>query len=80
VDKTYSTKQAAKRAGIHWVTLLRWVSAGEVRASQWIKLDGGKHWRWTDADVDDLRKHKASYYRRRKGHRPRRRGTPRRRR
>jgi predicted site-specific integrase-resolvase len=60
--KTYSTKQAAKRAGIHWVTLLRWVEAGKVRASQRIRLDGVHHWRWTERDIEQLRKYKTEHY------------------
>ena len=60
--KTYSTKQAAKLARIHSVTLYRWISAGKVRASQAIPLNGKKLWRWTQADVEKVRKYKAAHY------------------
>jgi len=52
--RTYSTKQAAKRAGIHWVTLLRWVASEKIKASQSIDLGGQIHWRWTDRDVERI--------------------------
>ncbi len=62
IMKTYSTKQAATLAGIHSVTLYRWMSAGKVRASQAIPLNGTKLWRWTQADVEKIRKYKAAHY------------------
>jgi DNA-binding transcriptional MerR regulator len=53
---TYSTKQAAKMAGIHPVTLRRWVAAKKIKASQRVDLDGQTHWRWTDRDVERIRR------------------------
>jgi predicted site-specific integrase-resolvase len=55
--QTYSTKQAAQMAGIHPVTLIRWVEANKIRPSQRIKLsDAQTHWRWTDRDVEKVRR------------------------
>jgi predicted site-specific integrase-resolvase len=68
--KTWSTKQAAKQAGIHWVTLLRWMAAGRVRASQIIQFDGEKHWRWTELDVRKLKEYKLANYRKGRGRKP----------
>jgi len=65
--KTYSTKEAARLAGIHWVTLHRWLAAGGVRPSQSIKFNGGKLWRWTAADVERVRKYRAAHYRKGRG-------------
>ncbi len=62
VMKTYSTKQAAKLAGVHWVTLHRWITAGKVRPPQAIPMNGGKLWRWTDRAVERVRKYKAANY------------------
>ncbi len=60
--RTYSTKQAARLANVHWVTLHRWLAAGKVIASQAIRQNGGKLWRWTEADVKKVRKYKAAHY------------------
>ena len=65
--KTYSTKQVAKKVGIHWITLHEWRAAGKVRASQEIRLNGPKHWRWTEADVERVLKYKAARYRKGRG-------------
>ena len=62
VMKTYSTKQAAKLAGVHWVTLHRWITAGKVRPPPAIPMNGGKLWRWTERDVERVRKYKAAHY------------------
>jgi len=65
--KTYSTKQAARRAGIHWVTLHRWLAAGAVRPSKIIRINGSTFYRWTPADVAAVRKHKRAHYRKGRG-------------
>jgi len=59
---TYSTKQAAKRAGVHWITLHRWIKGGKVRPPRAIRMNGGKLWRWTTADVEKVRRYKAAHY------------------
>ena len=69
MNKTYSTKQAAAKVGLHWVTLRRWLSAGTVRPSQAVPYDGRTLWRWTDADVEKLRKYKDAHYRKGRGRR-----------
>jgi predicted site-specific integrase-resolvase len=65
--KTYSTKETARKVGIHWVTLHKWLAAGKVRPSQRIGMNGGKHWRWTKQDVERVRKYKAKHYRKGRG-------------
>jgi predicted site-specific integrase-resolvase len=65
--RTYSTKQAAEKAEISRVTLERWLLAGKVRAPQFIQFNGEKHWRWTDRDVERVRKYKAANYRKGRG-------------
>ena len=67
--KTYSTKQAAAKVGLHWVTLRRWLAAGMFRPSQAIPYDGRTLWRWTDADVEKLRRYKDAHYRKGRGRR-----------
>jgi len=67
VKRTYSTQQAASKAGIHPVTLRRWLAAKKVRPSLGVPYDGRTLWRWTDADVEKLRDHKAAQYRKGRG-------------
>lgn len=67
--KTYSTKEAARRSGIHWVTLLRWQADGKVRASEELGMNGGKHWRWTAEDIVNIRKYKKVHFREGQGRR-----------
>jgi len=67
MKRTYSTKQAAKEAKIHPVTLLRWLAAKKVRPSLAVPYDGRTLWRWTDADVEILCKYKAAHYRKGRG-------------
>lgn len=72
VNKTYSTKEVARKIGIHWVTLHKWIAAGKVRPSQQIGMNGGKHWRWTEVDVARVRKYKSENYRKGRGRKARR--------
>jgi predicted site-specific integrase-resolvase len=65
--KTYSTKEAAARAAIHYITLHRWVASGKVGPSQSIRMNGHKIWRWTDSDVEKVRKYKQGHYRKGRG-------------
>jgi hypothetical protein len=67
--KTYSTKEAARQAGIHWVTLLRWQADGKVSASEELGMNGGKHWRWTSKDIVKVRKYKKEHFRAGQGRR-----------
>jgi predicted site-specific integrase-resolvase len=67
--RTYSTKEAAKAARIHWITLHRWMIAGKVRPSQQIGMNGGKHWRWTKEDIEKIKAHKAEHFREGQGRR-----------
>lgn len=67
VNKTYSTKEVARRVAVHWVTLHKWMAAGKVRASHQIGMNGGKHWRWTEQDIAKIKKYKAKHYRKGRG-------------
>jgi predicted site-specific integrase-resolvase len=69
VEKTYSTKEAARQAGVHWVTLLRWRGKGKVFASEEIGMNGGKHWRWTAKDIAKVRDYKRKHFREGQGRR-----------
>jgi predicted site-specific integrase-resolvase len=67
--KTYSTKEAARQGGIHWVTLLRWQSDGKVTASEQLGMNGGRHWRWTAEDIVKIKKYKKDHFREGQGRR-----------
>jgi predicted site-specific integrase-resolvase len=58
--KTYSTPQAARKIGVSFITLHRWLRDGKIRASQAIPLEGRTLWLWTDADIAKGRKVKAA--------------------
>jgi DNA-binding transcriptional MerR regulator len=63
----YSTSQAAKKCGVHHITLQRWVSQGKVAAPKKTRVGGVVVRLWTDADVDRLRKYKQRNYRKGRG-------------
>ena len=69
MKKTYSTKEAARRVGIHWVTLLRWQADNKVSPSEEIGMNGGKHWRWTAKDIHRIKEYKRKYFRKGQGRR-----------
>ena len=57
MKKTYSTRQAAKRMGVSFRTLNRWLALELIRPSMAIPIGGGRTlWRWTDADIVKGRK------------------------
>ncbi len=57
----YSTAEAAELAGIHVVTLKRWLAAGRIRPSIAVPMGGQRTlWRWTRADVGKVCRLKGS--------------------
>jgi hypothetical protein len=61
MKKTYSTAQAAKKIGVGFRTLNRWLALELVRPAMPIPIGGGRTlWRWTDADISEGRKVKAT--------------------
>ena len=62
-DRTYSTLQAAKKAGIHRATLIRWLQEGRVTTETAVPMAGGNIFRrWTDAEIEKLKEYKAENY------------------
>lgn len=52
MKKTYNTRQAAKKIGVSFRTLNRWLNSGTIRASEGVPYGGGRVlWRWTEADI-----------------------------
>ena len=59
--KTYSTPQAARKIGVSFRTLNRWLNLGKIKPSVGIPFsDGRMLWRWTDTDIAKARKVKAA--------------------
>ena len=51
MPKYYTTKQAAKMVGVHFLTLHRMLAADKIKPKG-IPLPGGKTlWQWSDADI-----------------------------
>jgi len=69
LSRTYSTKEAAKKVGVHWMTLHKWLAAGKIRPSEQIGMNGGKHWRWTSKDIEKIKKYKEEHFREGQGRR-----------
>ena len=58
--KTCDTRQAARRIGVSFRTLNRWLNQGTIKPSQGVSYGGGRVlWRWTAADIAKGRKLKA---------------------
>jgi hypothetical protein len=61
MKKTYTTHEAAKKIGIGFRTLNRWLNNGTIRPSLGLPYGGGRLlWVWSDADIDKGRKLKAT--------------------
>ena len=55
VVDTYTTPDAAKRIGVSYITLRRWLASGKVRVKA---VGAGKHklWIWTTKDIQRVKK------------------------
>ena len=63
MKKTYSTQQAARKMGVSFRTLNRWLALELIRPAIAIPIDGGRTlWRWTDVDIARGRKVKAKQH------------------
>jgi len=61
MKKTYSTQQAAKKMGVSFRTLNRWLALELIRPAVAVPIGGGRTlWRWTEADISRGRKVKAN--------------------
>jgi len=63
----YSTREAAKAAGITRITLQRWITARKIRAPRTRLVDGVGKRLWSEEDVSRLRKAKEEIYRKGRG-------------
>ena len=60
MTKTYSTAVAARRIGVSFRTLNRWLNLGKIKPQGIPFGDGRTLWLWTDADITKGRKVKAA--------------------
>jgi hypothetical protein len=61
MKKTFSTAGAARKIGVAFRTLNRWLALGKIKPSVAVPMGGGRTlWRWTDADIAKGRKVKAA--------------------
>jgi predicted site-specific integrase-resolvase len=58
--KTYSTPQAARKIGVSFITLHRWLRDGKIRPSVAIPVRNRTLWAWTDADIAKGRRVKST--------------------
>jgi excisionase family DNA binding protein len=63
----YSTPEAAKRCGVHHITLQRWVSSGKLKSPKKTRIGGVIVRLWTEADLERVRKFKKENYRKGRG-------------
>ncbi len=63
MKRTYTTSIAAKKIGVSFRTLNRWIALGKIKASQGIPLaDGRQLWVWTEADIERGRRVKSEQH------------------
>ena len=67
IDGKLTTAEAAKRAGIHQVTLQKWIAAGKFKAPKPILIGAVGYRLWSAEDVARLQKVKQAIYRKGRG-------------
>jgi len=67
IDSKLTTAEAAKRVGIHQVTLQKWIAAGKLKAPKPTLIGAVGYRLWSAKDVAALRKVKQAIYRRGRG-------------
>lgn len=54
--RTYSTKQAAPKIGVSWITLQRYVTSGKLAVPPLQKVGGVTVRLWNDRDINRVKK------------------------
>jgi predicted DNA-binding transcriptional regulator AlpA len=52
----YSTRDVAKKLGMHYITLQRYISAGKIPVPKIIKIGGSSVRAWSEKDLEKVRK------------------------
>jgi hypothetical protein len=66
----YSTPEAARKCGIHHITLQRWVSEMRFKAPKLQRIGSIAVRLWTDRDIERVKKYKAAQYCKGRGRKP----------
>jgi predicted DNA-binding transcriptional regulator AlpA len=53
--RVFSTRQAAKKLGIHFTTLAHYLIAGKLPAPSSVEVGGGHSHAWTEAEIEHVR-------------------------
>jgi predicted DNA-binding transcriptional regulator AlpA len=53
--KNFSTRQAAKKLGLHTATLAQYIAVGKVPAPKILDVGTSKLHAWTDAEIEHVR-------------------------
>ena len=67
IDGKFTTAEAAKRAGIHQITLQKWIAAGRVKAPKATLIGAVGYRLWSSKDVAELLRVKEASYRKGRG-------------
>ena len=55
--KQYSTREAAKKLGLHLITIQKYIAAGKIPVPPMsMSIGGGKVRIWTDEDIEKVKK------------------------
>jgi excisionase family DNA binding protein len=71
LDGKLTTAEAAKKIGLHHVTLQRWIASGKIKAPKPILIGAVGYRLWSARDIASLRKAKAEIYRKGRGRKAR---------
>ena len=62
-----STPEVARRVGVHWITLERWLTAGKIPRPKQFEVGGRVVRLWTARDLKRVERYKADFYRKGRG-------------
>jgi DNA-binding transcriptional MerR regulator len=58
----YSTPEAARKCGVHHITLQRWISQQKISAPRKTRVGGVVVRLWNEADLERVRRYKKESY------------------
>ena len=70
LDGKLTTAEAARKVGLHPVTLQRWIAAGKVKAPRPTLVGAVGYRLWTARDLESLKKTKEQIHRKGRGRKP----------
>ena len=70
IDGKLTTSEAARKVGLHPITLQRWISAGKVKAPKPTLVGAVGYRLWSPRDVESLHRVKDKIHRKGRGRKP----------